>query len=104
VWDKKGADEITGATFTTFSAAQSRSCNNQHNACADIANKSVCVHLSSSPLPLNLRLRNKERVLMRDVNNRQQTIPTMSRQHNVMPSKVRSPSSLFLSGRLLCAA
>jgi hypothetical protein len=33
-----------GETFTTYSAAQTRSCNNQHNACADIANdKTVCV-------------------------------------------------------------
>jgi hypothetical protein len=34
---------LLGETFTTYSAAQTRSCNNQHNACADIANnKSVC--------------------------------------------------------------
>jgi hypothetical protein len=32
---------LIGATFTTYSAAQTRSCNNQHNACADIANNKV---------------------------------------------------------------
>ena len=52
-WDKDRADdEIPGDTFTTYSAAQTRSCNNQHNACADIANnKSV---RSSRPISLNI--------------------------------------------------
>jgi hypothetical protein len=47
-WDKDEANEIIllGETFTTFSAAQTRSCNNQHNACADIANSNtVCSFL-----------------------------------------------------------
>jgi hypothetical protein len=47
-----GCVVMLGDTFTTYSAAQTRSCNNQHNACADIANsKTVC---SSIPISLNI--------------------------------------------------
>jgi len=30
--------EVDGSTFTTFTDAWTRSCNNQHNSCADAAN------------------------------------------------------------------
>ena len=32
--------EVSGSTFTDLTSAWTRSCNNQHNACADIANGS----------------------------------------------------------------
>ena len=38
---------LAGETFTTYSAAQTRSCNNQHNACADIANNNTVFILFS---------------------------------------------------------